>query len=228
MGNGFIKLHRKIIESSVWEKPDILKVWLWCLIKATHTNQEFPFNGKDIKLTKGEFITGREKACKELKISPQTYRTAITYLKSTSRITTKSTNQFTLISILKWNDYQEKSTSKTTNELTNQQPATNQPLTTYKKVKNDKNDIIAGKPAREIEPIINLFKELNPSYAGLYKNKTERGAAERLTKLHSFEGVEKLIKDLIYWRSAPFCPVITKPTELENKLAKFELFLIRQ
>src|SRR3990167_9436795 len=201
MGNGFIKLHRKIIESSVWEKPDILKVWLWCLIKATHTNQEFPFNGKDIKLTKGEFITGREKACKELKISPQTYRTAITY---------------------------QKSTSKTTNELTNQHPATNQPLTTYKKVKNDKNDIIAGKPAREIEPIINLFKELNPSYAGLYKNKTERGAAERLTKLHSFEGVEKLIKDLIYWRSAPFCPVITKPTELENKLAKFELFLKRQ
>lgn len=143
MKDGWIKLHRKSLDSSVFENPIIWKVWCWCLMQACFEEQKFPFNGQDVQLKAGEFITGREKACKTLNLPAQQYRTAIKYLKSTSRITIKSTNRFSIISIVSWDSYQSQESlsntqinQQTNQPLTNKQPATNQPLTTYK---NDKN-----------------------------------------------------------------------------------------
>lgn len=83
-------------------------------------------------------------------------------------------------------------------------------------------------PPNEINTLISLFEELNPSFDRLFGNKTERGAVDRLLKLHGEEVVKKRIEDLIYFKSHKFCPVITKPTELENKWAKADAFLKRQ
>jgi len=138
---GWIKIHRQSINSSVWKNAKTWYIWCWCLMKATHAPVKFPFNGQDVELKPGEFVTGRTKALKELKnCSVQNYKTAIEYLKSTSRITTKVTNKFTIISICKWEQYQSQVTSQLTSKVNNQPPATNQPLTTYKNNKNIKNN----------------------------------------------------------------------------------------
>ena len=101
-------------------------------MKASYKPFKFPFNGKDMELNAGQFITGRNRALEELPdITAQTWRTSMNYLKSTNRITIKSTNRFSIISIINWNEYQQ-----ITSKLTNHQPATNQPLTTNKNVKN--------------------------------------------------------------------------------------------
>ena len=139
--DGWIKIHRQSLNSSVMAKPKTWYIWCWCLMKATHVSQKFPFNGKDVELKPGQFITGRSKALKELKkITPMSYRIALDYLKTTNRITIKTTNKFTIISICNWDEYQVKTTSKTTSKTTNQQPTSNQPATTYKNNKNKKND----------------------------------------------------------------------------------------
>lgn len=106
-------------------------------MKANHRKHSFAFNGQDIDILPGQFITGRSKATKELPITPQSWRTAMGYLKSTSRITIETNNKFTLVTVKKWHEYQDEVTSK----LTNQQPTSNQPVTTYNNDKNDKNDI---------------------------------------------------------------------------------------
>lgn len=126
---GWIKIHRKLLESSVFAHAEYTHVWVWCLLKATHKPQKFPFNGKDIEIKEGEFITGRGKACKELHISQQSFRTVIDYLKSTNRITIRSTNRFSIISIVNWKQYQAESNQENNQpanqQLTSQQPATN-------------------------------------------------------------------------------------------------------
>jgi len=143
MYDGYVKLYRKSLNSSVWKNPVVWMVWSWCLMKANHEPHNFPFNGTDIEIKRGQFITGIFKAIKEIPISAQNHRTAITYLKSTNRITVKSTNKFSLITIIKWEQYQSndiKLTSKLTDKLTNHSQATNKPLTTYKNDKNDNNE----------------------------------------------------------------------------------------
>ena len=147
MTEGFIKIYRKIMESSVWKNPDIFMIWSWCLLKAGHKDTKFPFNGNDMKLKRGKFITGRNSALLELNpknrkdgITARKYRTAMNYLKATSRIAIETTNKFSIVSIVKWDEYQSNTTSNTTSKTTTQRPASDQQATTNKNDKNDKND----------------------------------------------------------------------------------------
>ncbi|HVN57780.1 MAG TPA: hypothetical protein VMT63_05740 [Bacteroidales bacterium] len=136
------------MDSTVWENETIWRVWSWCLLKANFIDNEFPFNGKDILVKRGQFITGRNKALEELPhLTAQKYRTAIKYLKSTNRITTEVTNQFTIITICKYDDYQKdgrQSNQLIYNEsnqpITNGQPTANQRITTNKNIKKEKNE----------------------------------------------------------------------------------------
>lgn len=139
MDNGWVKLHRKSMESTIWKNPMIWFVWSWCLMKANHKDNKFPFNGKDILVKGGSFITGQIKAQEELPtLTRQNLRTALDYLKSTNRITITSTNKFSLITILNWKQYQQDN-HQTNQPLTNEQPTTNQRATTNKNVKKEKN-----------------------------------------------------------------------------------------
>lgn len=138
---GWIKLHRKIIESSVFKNHNAFRVWIWCLLKATHTPKKFSFGDKDIELSPGQFITGRKKAAEEIGISEQTYRTVIKLLISCHRLTTKKTNKFSLITIINWSQYQ------LDNHLFNQQLTNNQPTTNHnQECKEQKNERIDRMP----------------------------------------------------------------------------------
>ena len=154
---GWVRFYRKSIDSSVWKNPIIWMVWSWCLLKSNHQINTFPFNGEDIEIKDGQFITGRIKATQEIPISEQQYRTSMKYLEKTKRLTIKTTNKFSLITVLKWEQYQ-KDNQQTNQPLTNQQPATNQPLTTNK---NDKNVKKSSEPSSEPEPPFNLPIELD-------------------------------------------------------------------
>lgn len=135
---GYIKLDRKLLNWGWFKNGDMLKLWVYLLLTAQH--QDTLVNG--ILLKRGQVLFGRKQASKDTGISEQSVRTCITRLKSTNEITTISTNKYTIITILKYDEYQnnnKKPTTKTTNKLTNNQPTTNQQLTTYNNVNNDNN-----------------------------------------------------------------------------------------
>lgn len=135
---GWISLHRKSLESTVFQNVKVWYVWTWCLLKANYEDNLFLFNGKDILIKRGQFITGRTKALEEMPdLTAQTYRTSIEYLKSTNRITTKVTNRFTIITVCKYDDYQKENSqinqqnfNQSNQPLTNKQPTDNQQITT--------------------------------------------------------------------------------------------------
>lgn len=147
MNTGWIKLYRKSMESTVWKNPVVWMIWSWILLKANHGSVKLPFNGSDIELTEGQFITGINKALGEMpSLTAQKYRTAIGYLKLTGRITIKTTNKFSLITIVKWEVHQKDNT-QTNKPLTNEQQTNNKQITTnnndkkVKKVKNRSNTL---------------------------------------------------------------------------------------
>lgn len=145
---GWVSLHRRSIESSVFQDMRTWYVWSWCLMKANHKTRVVPFNGVDIEIARGSFITGRTSALSELHgLTAQRYRTALEYLKSTSRITTKATNKFTIITISNYDEYQnvnlqddQQNNQQTNQPVTNQQPTNNQPVTTNNNDNNVNNE----------------------------------------------------------------------------------------
>lgn len=159
MSQGWIKLYRKSIHSSVFKNSNVWMVWSWCLLKANHQEQSFPFNGGDIKISRGQFITGRKKALSELPLTSQKYRTAINYLKLTNRITIKSNNLFSLISIVKWENYQ-------IDNQPDNQPATisisQQPVSNQQDNQPDNFQLTSQQPVSN-QPVISLFSKKQPA-----------------------------------------------------------------
>jgi len=54
MDNGFILLSRNLLESDVFASQKLLKIWIWCLLKANYKDKTCP-----LKVGKGE-INGEQ------------------------------------------------------------------------------------------------------------------------------------------------------------------------
>jgi len=161
MENGFIILHRKIIEWEWYKNANVYRVFTHLLLMANHEDKKW----QGISILRGQHLTSSDKLAIELGIGRQSVRTALNKLKSTNELTIKSTSRFSLITITKYCDYQDKpnkTTCKLTSKLTNNQPTTNQQLTTNNNDNNDNKIIskdIRKLPDPEISEIINYYEE---------------------------------------------------------------------
>lgn len=129
--NGFIKLDRNILNWEWYRNRNVKDLFLHCLLKANHTDK----NWEGIVVKRGSFVTGRKILSRELGMSEQQIRTALDKLKATKEITIKSTSQYSILTINNYNLYQSN------NQLaTNEQPTSNQRVTTTKELKKEKKE----------------------------------------------------------------------------------------
>ena len=133
----FIKIDRNIMRWRWWGDHNTLIVFLTLLITANI--QEKPFK-RDI-IRRGEVATSISTISQQTKLTAQNVRTAINHLKSTGEITIRSTNQYQVITIVNYDLYQSKVTSKLTfDQQTTNKRLTNELTTTKEYInKNGKN-----------------------------------------------------------------------------------------
>ena len=134
MEEGYIKLHRSILNWEWYQDQNTKSVFIHLLLNANWEDSRF--RGMDVP--RGSLVCGRKKLSKSLGLSEQEIRTSLEHLKSTNEITIKSTNRFSIITIANWEKYQglrEESTNKSTNNLTNNQPTSNH-IKEYKNIRN--------------------------------------------------------------------------------------------
>lgn len=137
INSNWIKLFSKFTEWEWYKDQNTKDLFVHCLLKANWKDGKF----QGVDVPRGSFVTGRKQLAEELGISEQSIRTSINKLKSTNEITTKSTNKFTIITVVNYGEYQKKKeelTSETTNTATFNQPTTNQQLTTIEEYKNNR------------------------------------------------------------------------------------------
>jgi hypothetical protein len=145
---GWIKLHRQILDSPVFAHQTALKIWIWCLCKASHSGKSFSIStGKGetiVTIDRGQFIFGRFKAEEELGINGSTiYKWIHKFSDEMDMINIVSNNHYSIITILNFNDFQDIETDKVTTKeqpKNNQVTAKEQPSNTYKNDKNVKNE----------------------------------------------------------------------------------------
>ncbi|RXU80389.1 DnaD domain protein [Enterococcus faecalis] len=143
MNTGYIKLYRKVTNSFVWTNSDMFKLWILCLMKASHEDRKFLFNGQEVRLTSGQFVTGAHAIAKEYNEGVSSdkaiaWRTLWRWLKKFENeelLTIQSNARYSVITIKNWSDYQSGD-----KPLTSQRQSSDKPLTTYKNDKNDKNE----------------------------------------------------------------------------------------
>ena len=131
---GWIKVHRKVLDNPVISKDaDYLAVWIYLLLNATHKEVSAIFKGKKILLIPGQLITGRKSISEDLSISESKIYRILNDFKSEQQIEQQTSNKNSLITILKWNEYQN-------NEQQNEQQMNNKRTASEQQVNTNKNE----------------------------------------------------------------------------------------
>ena len=156
--NGYIKVYRKLIRWGWYQDSVVKDLFLHFLLTASF--KDFEWMGRHLKA--GQLVTGRKKLAAELGFSEQQIRTGIKKLESTKEITSETTNKYSIITVVNWEDYQSDE-NISTNTITNEQPTSNQQITNEqphrKNIKNNKNVKNSNKRACAHE--IPLFSQIS-------------------------------------------------------------------
>lgn len=159
MKRGYVKVWRKIHDDDMLKNHKFCAFFLWALTKASHRQIDIIVGNQSVRLEPGQFIFGRRMAAKELGMTEREVRTITALAKKAKFVTIKTTNKFSIITIINWSTYQ----GDDEGERPAKRPASDQQATTNKNEKNEKN------PLGEISPQIFVLEERYP----------DRGAIEQ-------------------------------------------------
>ena len=158
---GYVKLFRKSLKSGLMTDHKLWTFWCWCLMRAAWEKKKVVIRDVMVELEPGDFIMGRKEAAKELKMSEQSIRTIVTKLLKYGNLTTRTTNRFTIVSVVNWHTYQvleNKINQQINPHLTSSQPAANH----EEEYKNIRKNILVDNCNCPHRQIIDLYHEVLP------------------------------------------------------------------
>lgn len=239
MQNTYIKLYRELKQWEWYRDSKMVHLFIHLLLSANFKLNKW----QGIEIERGQILTGLNSLNNQTGISVQSLRTCLNRLKSTGEITIKSTNKYSLITLINWEHYQDitiEPTNKLTSKLTNDQQATNNQLTTPNKDNKDKKDNNedlkpdSKKPGKSFEDkykyFIQLFNEVAFKTSGVKRSfrsdtKSKRQFKALLKEGYTSEDFKKAIKNLyinFFHRDKGF---IHATPELITRSDKFSKYL---
>jgi len=209
--SGWIKTHRKMLQSSVFKNPELFKTWMWCLMKATHKPHKQMVGMIEVELKEGQFIFGRKQAALELNLNESKIYRFIKSLEKQTKVELKPNNKFTIVTIVNWGVYQD-TENENEQQMNNKRTTNEQQMNTnknVKNVKNEKNDKTIYRRVQHLNLSQDDFEWLNNLYnrsdiddvldqmenfAGLKKYKSAKLTANNwLKKRNAIKGNNKIV-----------------------------------
>ena len=182
------------MNTSFYKNSFTVHLALHLLMEANHEEKKIIFNNEEIIIKRGQCITGRKGLSQETGIAEGTVYDKLKILEKVNFCNIKSNNRFSIVTILKYEDYQNKKTIK---QQQNQQPANNQPTTSQQPANTNNNN----------NNVNNDNKEKICAYSfealwGKYPNKIGRKQAKRLFEAsvkteEDYEAINRAIENYL-------------------------------
>ena len=147
--SGFITLHRKLLDWEWYSDINTKTLFIHCLLKANWEDK----NWRGIDIKRGSFITSNQALSKETNLTIQQIRTSIFKLTKTHELNIQTTNKYTLLTVVKYEDYQTQE-KQTTNKQQTSNKQTNKQVTTTNNINNkqlNNNNILNNSLLSEIK-----------------------------------------------------------------------------
>lgn len=100
--NGYIALHKKILEWEWYSDINTCRVFIHILLKANWEDKKW----RGIQIKRGQWATSIQTICNETSLTPREVRTAIDHLIETGEIDKQATSRYTVITVLNYDSYQ--------------------------------------------------------------------------------------------------------------------------
>lgn len=132
--NGFIVLHRKIVNWEWYKDPATRIVFEHLILTANYEEKRF----KGEAIHRGQRVASYGTLAKETGLSIRNVRTAIRHLILTNEVTSKTTNKYSVFTIVNYDMYQDK--RQANRQTTDKQVTSNRQTTDNNETKINKDE----------------------------------------------------------------------------------------
>ena len=99
---GWIKIHRRVVDWEWFTHPNMLRLWIYLLVKASGEDREW----RGITIKKGELVTSLSTISTETGIPLISVRRGLERLQVSRQVSIQTTQKWTKITICKYDSYQ--------------------------------------------------------------------------------------------------------------------------
>ena len=107
MSNGWVKLHRGLLEHGIFRDAEALRVWMYLLLRASYREQKLTIGRQVIFLQPGQLLYGRKAVSEKLSMGEGKLRGIMEMLEQSGSIVVESTNRYSVVTIVNWMEYQQ-------------------------------------------------------------------------------------------------------------------------
>jgi len=107
---GWIKIHRKLLDNPIAKKPDYISIFIFLLLKANHKTNDIILEGVKTTIKRGQLLTSILSISGFFNLSTSTISRILKYLETERTIERKSTNKYSIVTILNYDLYQNPET----------------------------------------------------------------------------------------------------------------------
>lgn len=109
----WIKLHRKLVNSSVWMDSSRLRIWIYILFETNFADASGYYHGRLIKVKRGECVTSLREIAKTCFCTTKTAKRVLNQFQEDGMLTYESlVGWYTLIKVTNYKAYQGKKPPK--------------------------------------------------------------------------------------------------------------------
>lgn len=130
---GWIRVHRKLIEEPWFKKSEYVHLWLYLLLKANHKDKEVFIGNEKVIVKRGQLLTSRHKLAEVVRIQENKIYRILKCFENEHQIEQHKTNKYTLISIVNYDTYQK-------SEQISEQQMNNKCTTAEQQMNTNNND----------------------------------------------------------------------------------------
>lgn len=130
---GWIRVHRKIIDAPWFNKSEYVHLWLYLLLKANHKDQEVFIGNEKVLVKRGQLLTSRHKLSEVVHIQENKIYRILKCFENEHQIEQHKTRKYTVISIVNYDMYQK-------SEQGNEQQMNNKRTTDEQQMNTNNND----------------------------------------------------------------------------------------
>lgn len=119
-GKGFALIHRQFMDSRLYRDSQAVHLWLHLILKANHTDEEVNTDIGMMIVRRGQMITGRPTLVSETFIPDNKVKSLLRTFESKGMINIESKGRkFSLISIVKYDDFQSQNCPTNVQRMSN-------------------------------------------------------------------------------------------------------------
>lgn len=185
---GFIVLHRKMLDWEWADDPGTVSLWIHLLLRANHEKGKW----RGIVIKRGQLVTSVESLSLQTGLTKKQIRTRLDRLVESGCLGKQTANNYTLLTICKYGDYQDIPNNEGKQRANKRQTKGNQRATNNK---NNNNNISSSSCARESEGWVT--KDKIPELSDIWIEEVQMMVSEQMKVILSPDDVREHYKEFV-------------------------------